>query len=134
MMLMVIASGRHRVIGAIVLAEALVNLVLSIVLVSIMGPVGAAVSSFVVIIADDLLILPAVSARALGARTAPILMGSLGGAVAGLGIAAAVNLVPVGGVEGLALRGGLALAALIVAIAVLVPGSRATISRQRADG
>ncbi len=134
MMLMVIASGRHRVIGAIVLAEALVNLVLSIVLVSIMGPVGAAVSSFVVILADDLLILPFVSARALRARTAPILIGSLGGAAAGLGIAAAVNLVPVGGVEGLVVRGGLALVALMVAIALFVPGSRALIAGRSSGG
>jgi len=134
MMLMVIASGRHRVIGAIVLTEALVNLVLSIVLVSIMGPLGAAVSSFVVILLDDLLILPVVAARALQTRTRPILLRSLGGALTGIGIAAAVNLVPLTGVEGLILRGGLALAALALAVAVLVPGSRALIAGGSRDG
>ena len=134
MMLMVIASGRHRVIGAIVLTEALVNLVLSIVLVSIMGPLGAAVSSFVVILLDDLLILPVVATRALQTRTRPILLRSLGGALTGIGIAAAVNLVPLTGVEGLILRGGLALAALALAVAVLVPGSRTLIAGGSRDG
>jgi len=128
MMLMVIASGRHRVVGAIVLTEALVNLALSIVLVSIMGPVGAAVSSLVVILLDDLLILPVVAARALQTRTRPILLASLGGALAGIAIAAAANLVPLTGVEGLILRALLATAALALAVAFLVPGSRALIA------
>ncbi len=134
MMLMVIASGRHRVIGAIVLAEALVNLLLSILLVAIMGPVGAAVSSFVVILADDLFVLPVVSARALQTPTRPILQGSLGGAAAGIGIAAAVNLVPGSGAEALLLRGGLALAVLALTIAVFVPGSRALIAGRPSAG
>jgi len=134
MMLMVVASGRHRIIGAIVLAEALVNLALSIVLVSIMGPVGAAISSFLVIVADDLFILPVVSARALQTRTRPILQGSLGGALGGITIAAAVNLLPVSGVNGLLLRGVVAMAALALAIAVLVPGSRALIAGRRPSG
>ena len=134
MMLMVIASGRHRIIGAIVLAEALVNLVLSIVLVSMMGPVGAAISSFLVILADDLFLLPVVSARALRTRTRPILQGSLGGALGGIAIAAAVTLLPVSGVEGLLLRGLVAAAVLAVAIAVVVPGSRALIAGRRRSG
>lgn len=131
MMLMVIASGRHRLVGAIVLVEAVVNVVLSIILVSFMGPVGPAVSSFAVILVDDLLVLPVVSARALGTGARPILAGSLGGAVGGMAIAATVGLVPVGGVEGLVVRGALALAALAVAIAVLVPGSRSLIAGRR---
>jgi O-antigen/teichoic acid export membrane protein len=134
MMLMVVASGRHRIIGAIVLAEALVNLALSIFLVSIMGPVGAAISSFLVIVADDLFILPVVSARALQTRTRPILQGSLGGALGGITIAAAVNLLPVSGVNGLLLRGVVAMAALALAIAVVVPGSRALIAGRRPSG
>lgn len=134
MLLMVIASGRHRIIGAIVLAEALVNLALSIVLVSIVGPVGAAVSSFLVILADDLLVLPVVSARALQTGAWPIMQRSLAGAAVGIGIAAGVNLLPAEGVEGLLLRAALALVALALTIALVVPGSRALIAGRPSGG
>jgi hypothetical protein len=99
-----------------------------------MGPVGAAISSFLVILADDLFLLPVVSARALRTRTRPILQGSLGGALGGIAIAAAVTLLPVSGVEGLLLRGLVAAAVLAVAIAVVVPGSRALIAGRRRSG
>jgi len=83
----------------------------------------------VVILLDDLLILPVVAARALQTRTRPILLASLGGALAGIAIAAAANLVPLTGIEGLVVRGVLALAALVLSVAVLVPGRRALIAR-----
>lgn len=131
MMLMVIAGGRHRLIGAIVLAEAFVNLALSILLVMLMGPVGAAVSSLVVILIDDILILPFIAARALHDRALPILGHSLAGVATGGAIALTVSLLPVAGVEGLVVRGILGAALLAATIAIVVPGSRALIAGRR---
>jgi O-antigen/teichoic acid export membrane protein len=124
MTLMVVAGGRHAAIGAIVLAEALVNLALSIVLVSAIGPIGAAVSSFVVILIDDVLIIPAATARLLDVPLAPLLAASLGGAAGGAGIALAAQLVALPGLVGLIVRGGLTAAALLVIVAA-VPATRA---------
>ncbi len=124
MTLMLVASGRHRVIGAIVLGEALLNLALSVVLVPLIGPVGAAVASFALVLADDILIIPAVTARSLEVAWPRLLGAALGGAAGGGGVALLVDLVPVAGTAGLLVRGVLGAAALAVAIIVLVPGAR----------
>lgn len=131
MTLMLVASGRHRVIGAIVLGEALLNLALSLVLVPLIGPIGAAVASFALVLADDILIIPAVTARSLGVPWARLLGASLGGVAAGGGVALLVDLVPVGGSVGLLVRALLGGAALALAIFFLVPGARELARGQR---
>lgn len=131
MNLMVIASGRHHILGSIVLIEAFANLALSVALVALMGPIGAAVSSFVVILVDDLLILPLVAGRALRTSALPILAHSVGGAAAGVTIAVMVDLLPVGGAEGLVLRAVAGGSLVLIAIGLFVPGSRSLIAGRR---
>ena len=61
LVLMLIAQGRHGIIGTLVLVEACMNLALSIVLSHIMGPMGVAVSSLTLFALDGLLVVPLVA-------------------------------------------------------------------------
>jgi len=93
--LMLIARGQHAVIGAVVFAESVVNLCLSIVLVSAIGPFGAALSTLVVIGTNDLVVIPLLASARLQMRPGAIWTGIAGGYVAGGAIVATSLLIPV---------------------------------------
>ncbi|MDQ3879538.1 MAG: hypothetical protein M3295_00410, partial [Chloroflexota bacterium] len=65
MALMLIAQGRHRLFGAVVFGESLVNVALSIALSIILGPIGVAIATFAVMTADWLFVIPLLTARTL---------------------------------------------------------------------
>jgi O-antigen/teichoic acid export membrane protein len=110
--LMLIAAGRHGIIGALVLAEASVNLLVSISLCLLVGPIGVAISSFTVILFDNVLIIPWIGTRRLGVSWTETASRALSGAAIGAAIALVVHFVPVGGDLGFLARlilGGLLL-------------------------
>jgi O-antigen/teichoic acid export membrane protein len=102
--LMLIAHGRHSIIGALVLIEALVNLALSIVLALIVGPIGVAISSLTVILVDDLLVIPYVASRRLDVPLRELAAWIGGGFAAGLVVAAAIWVLPLPGLPGFGVK------------------------------
>lgn len=104
--LMLIARGQHAVIGAVVFVESLVNLGLSIVLVNVLGPIGPAISTLLVVGTDDLVIIPLLASRRLPIPAAAIWSRMLAGYLLGAAIVAASLLVPVGDRFGLIVRIG----------------------------
>jgi O-antigen/teichoic acid export membrane protein len=102
--LMLIASGRHGIIGALVLIEASVNLVVSILLCLLIGPIGVAISSLTVIVCDDIFIIPWIGARRLGVSWRETASRALSGAAIGLSVALAIHMIPLHGDAGFAVR------------------------------
>lgn len=96
MTLMLIARGQHTVIGAVVFAESIVNLCLSIVLVNAIGPIGPAVSTLLVVGTDDLVVIPLLARSRLPIRTSAIWSRMLAGYLVGGAIVAASQLIPAG--------------------------------------
>jgi O-antigen/teichoic acid export membrane protein len=88
--LVLISGSRHRVLAPLVLTEAVGNLALSIALVSVVGPIGAALGSLVAVAFFNGLVLPIVFSRRLAVPLAGV-MGAmaggllLGGLIAGAG-------------------------------------------------
>jgi O-antigen/teichoic acid export membrane protein len=110
--LMLIAAGRHGIIGALVLAEASLNLLISITLCLLVGPIGVAISSFTVILADNLIIIPWIGTRRLGVSWTETASRALSGAVIGLSVALVIHFIPIQGDLGFLARlllGGLLL-------------------------
>jgi O-antigen/teichoic acid export membrane protein len=124
LVLMLVARGRHAVIGGIILAEALVNLALSIILVGSIGPIGAAVATLIAVAVDDILVIPLVATRLLEIPLLPIAVAGAAGLAAGAVLIGLVNLVPVGGVPGLAVRVLLGAIALATALWLVLPQRR----------
>jgi O-antigen/teichoic acid export membrane protein len=119
MILMLIARNEHRLVGVVVLAEAAVNLLLSLVLIGLIGPAGVAVSTLVVVALDDVLIIPFITSRKLRIRLATLWLPVLGGLGAGAAIVMLVQLVGVPGVPGAIIRGAMAGVLLLLALLVL---------------
>lgn len=128
MILMLIAQGRHGIIGVLVLVEATANLVLSVALGTLIGPVGVAISSFMMILLDDLIAIPLVASRRL---TIPLraLYGRIAvGISLGLLVAGVAHAVPVGGlVVHVAVGGLLGLAIVAVVWRVTAPSRTADV-------
>jgi O-antigen/teichoic acid export membrane protein len=118
--LMLIAAGRHGLLGAIVLAEAVANLLLSLALVSRIGPVGAAVSTLLVVSIDDLLVIPIVASRRLGVPLRSIATAALIGVLAGAVVLALTRLVTLEGTLGLFVRAGIGAAGLAVVATIML--------------
>ncbi len=68
-----IARGEHAVVGPVVLAEALVNVALSIALAAWWAPLGPAVATLLLIAVSNLVVVPAVLRQRLGLRWVSIL-------------------------------------------------------------
>lgn len=82
-----IARGVHRVVGPVVLVEALTNVALSFVLAATWSPVGPVVGTLVTIFVSNVLVVPALLRGRLGLSWTEILRPSLFGY--GLGVAGA---------------------------------------------
>ena len=96
MTLMLIARGQHAVIGAVVFAESVINLGLSIVLVNAIGPIGPAISTLVVVGTDDLVVIPLLASSRLPIRASAIWSRMLAGYLVGGAIVAGSQLIPAG--------------------------------------
>jgi len=116
-----IARGKHRTVALVILAEAVVNLVLSIGLAVVIGPVGPAVSTLIVVSVDDLLIIPWLTSRQLGVSLYRIALAGFGGAAVAIGILASTRVIDGDSVAAMVARGILALALMT---GVLVLGLR----------
>jgi GT2 family glycosyltransferase/O-antigen/teichoic acid export membrane protein len=90
--LLLIARRRERVYLPLVVGELLANLVLTIVLVRLMGPVGAALATLVTIVTSNVLLLPVVVRRETN-RPAWRLIAQDAGIPATLGSATALAVV-----------------------------------------
>ena len=95
MTLMLVARGQHAVIGAVVLAESVVNFGLSVILVNVIGPIGPALSTLVVIGTDDLVVIPLLASSRLRIRPLTIWSNIAMGYGVGGSIVAASLLIPV---------------------------------------
>lgn len=118
--LVLIARLQQRVFTPLVIGEAVLNLVISVVLVSVMGPVGAAWATLVTIAASNLVLLPLLTRKLVaGSPFALVIVNGFLFAALGAAVAAAVvGLVSVTGIHG-ATRIGMAGAGLVVSGAVL---------------
>ena len=110
LILMLVASGRHGMLGLSLLLAALVNIALSIWLAVTIGPVGVAVSSLVTLAAVHLLAIPVIAVRRLGLSAAGLVQALVGGAVFGAVFVAVITLIPAEETVGLVVRGLVALA------------------------
>jgi O-antigen/teichoic acid export membrane protein len=81
--LVIIAHDRHMVLAPIVLIESIANLVLSIGFVLAIGPVGAAIGSFIAVGISNGLVLPVVTRARIGVGIGRILSASVIGLTAG---------------------------------------------------
>ena len=94
MTLMLVARGQHAVIGAVVFAESIINFGLSVVLVNVIGPIGPALSTLVVIGVDDLVVIPLLASSRLGIRPLAIWTRIAAGYLVGGAIVGAGLLIP----------------------------------------
>lgn len=126
--LVLIARVQQRVFAPLVMGEAVLNLGASLVLVSIIGPVGAAWASLLTIAASNLVVLPLITRRHLdGSAVSLVVMNGFVFAVLGAAAAGAVvGLVSLIGFHGLARMGvaGVGLLAAGAALAAVALGDR----------
>jgi hypothetical protein len=122
--LMLIARAQHALVAAVILAEAVVNVCLSIILTAAIGPLGPALSTLIVVAIDDNVIIPIIASRRLDLPATVLVAAQLGGIAAGIGLVAATRLIPIAGDVGLAARGAM-LAALVLVCVVIVLRPRA---------
>ena len=106
---MLVASGRHGILGLALLLDALVNIALSIWLAVTIGPVGVALSSAVTLAAVHLVVIPAIAVRRLGLSGVGLVQALLGGAVFGSVVVGVIALIPAQETIGLVVRGLVAL-------------------------
>ena len=99
-----IATGRHSLIGAVVMIDALLNVVLSIALALAIGPIGVAVSSLFFVLLERGVLIPILASRRLGLRTGTVFLALYGGIAIGLAIVILGQQLPVEGVPGLLIR------------------------------
>ena len=96
-----VAAGRHGPVGVALLIDAIINVVVSIALVVLIGPIGAAISSFVMLTAVHGVVIPLIASRRLP-MPKPALALSLGkGGLSGLLVVMLVATVPAEGLAGL---------------------------------
>jgi len=83
----------------------------------IVGPIGVALSTLLMLLAVHGVAIPAIASTRLGLEPAALAR-SLGlGAATGFGVVALIALVPADGLDGLAIRGGIALVATVSVVA-----------------
>lgn len=104
LVLALIATGRHALIGAVVLIEAVLNLGLSLVLAQALGPIGVAISTLVLVCIDSGFVIPVIAARQLGIPIRKVFLAIYGGVAIGLVIVIIGQLLPVDGLAGLLVR------------------------------
>jgi O-antigen/teichoic acid export membrane protein len=104
LILALIATGRHALIGAVVLLEAVLNLGLSLVLAQALGPIGVAISTLALVCIDSGLLIPVIAARRLDVPIRRVLLAIYGGIAVGFAIVIVGQVLPVEGVAGLLLR------------------------------
>lgn len=117
LVLALIASGRHGVVGAVLVADAVLNVALSLVLVFAIGPVGVALSSLVMLVAAHSVAIPLIAIRRLGIAPWELVRSIAAGAAVGLVVVGVVALVPGDDLPGLAIRVAIA---GVAALGVLV--------------
>jgi O-antigen/teichoic acid export membrane protein len=129
LLLLLIARGRQGVFIPLVAAEAIANLVLTVVFAIVIGPIGAALATLVTIIVTIVIVLPILVRKEFGSMT-PWRIAGDGFACAGIGgavAAAAILPVLVLGVGWTRLAAGLGVAgaaSILVGFLLLRSGGR----------
>ncbi len=118
LILMLIAGGRHGIVGAALLLDAIANVGLSIALALTIGPFGVALSTFALLVVAHAFVIPALAIRRLGVPATQLAAASGGGFGVGAAVVGLAALVPVQDTGGLIVRAGVALAAGVVALGV----------------
>jgi O-antigen/teichoic acid export membrane protein len=118
LILALIATGRHGPVGLALLADSVVNVILSVVLVLTIGPIGVAISTLVLLAIVHVGVIPAIASRRL--VIPPLTLArSLGvGAVTGMVVVAVIGLLPDSGPPWLVVRAVTAIAAIVAILAV----------------
>ncbi|CAN5562429.1 hypothetical protein BH20CHL6_BH20CHL6_04650 [soil metagenome] len=114
--LMLIATGRQGPLAVLMLAEAAVNLCLSLVLVQTLGPLGVALSTLIVASTNRVLFVPLLTGRQLRVPVWGIIGASAAGLLLGAAIVLLVQVVAIVGVAGTVVRAGLAAMALMATL------------------
>ena len=114
-----IATGRHSLIGAVVLVDAVLNVALSILLSQVIGPIGVAISSLVFVVLERGFVIPVLASSRLGLRATTVFVALYGGITIGLAIVAVGEQVPGEGLAGLLVRIVVSGSATVLAIAVV---------------
>lgn len=86
LVLAAIARGVHHIIGPIVIAEAITNLVLSVLLAALVGPVGPALATVVTAGATSIVLFPVLLGRRLGVGAQRLLPPAFAAVVVGASI------------------------------------------------
>ena len=118
LILALIAAGRHGPVGLVLLIDAVLNVVLSVVLVVMFGPIGVAISTFILLVAAHAGAIPIIAARRLSLPAWPLARSLVGGVATGLAVVVLVGLVPAESLAGLLVRGAIALVAIVAVLAV----------------
>lgn len=112
-----IATGRHSLIGGVVLVDAVLNVVLSILLALAIGPIGVAIGTLIFVLLERGFLIPVVASRQLGLRPTTVFIALYGGIAVGLAIIVLGQTLPVDGVAGLVIRMAMCGSATLFAMA-----------------
>lgn len=144
LILMLIARGRHAIVGAALLVDALANLGLSIALAVVVGPVGVAVSTLILLVVVHALVIPAIAVRRLAVPARAIGTAMCLGFAVGAAVVGVAALIPLPGTAGLLARAAIASIAGLGAIgldqwvaraaATVSPASSPNAGERPADG
>lgn len=118
LILALIAGGRHGPVGIALLIDAVLNMIVSVVLVLTIGPIGVAVSTLVALWAVHAIVIPLIAARRLPLPVGGLVRSLAAGVATGLVVVILVGLMPAEGLAGLLARVAIALAAIIAMVAV----------------
>jgi O-antigen/teichoic acid export membrane protein len=91
--LLLIAKGRQKSILWLVVGETASNIAATIILVSLIGPIGAATASLIVVIVSNLLILPHLLRQSFPSFSPGSFLGGVLPAIGGLAVAGAISLI-----------------------------------------
>lgn len=120
LVLSAVARDQHYVIGRVVVVESIVNLILSLLLAHLIGPVGPAIATVATIGVSNGVVLPVIIGRTIGVSPARLLIPALAAVAAGL-LVAFVAWIPAAAMGSSA--GRIAVHALLVAIAIAAVGT-----------
>ena len=87
--LVMVARGRHSIMAPVVLGEAIVNISLSVALVTWVGPVGAAIASLTAVGISNVTVLPLVARQTVGVGLRSSAAQAAIGAIVGAGVSVA---------------------------------------------
>jgi O-antigen/teichoic acid export membrane protein len=118
LILALIAAGRHGPVGLALLADSMVNLIVSVVLVLTVGPIGVAFSTLMALWAVHLGVIPLIAARRMPLPIPALARALAIGAASGLMAVALVSLLPDDGLSGLLGRAAIAIGAIVAVLAV----------------